>query len=129
MLRHTIYKIEDHIAKSSGEIKEIFSKLSKKVFEIDGNITPHPTKEYIGYAVNGKILAAIKFKRDYLIIELYRVQPEDLNDPKKMVEYIPFSFEYHNKHISRFEIKSDESINYALDLIRQVYGITFNKSN
>lgn len=128
MLRPTKYNIQNHIEKSSSKVQIIFKDLSQKVSRIDNNFIHHPTKDYIAFAIRGKIISAIKFRKGYLVIELYRVQPQDLDDSRSSVKYVKFSFEDHNKHISYFDVKDESDIDYAVNLIKQVYSLTFKNS-
>jgi hypothetical protein len=55
-----------------------------------------------------------------------RVQPKDFSDPEKKVTYMDMSVKYYNKHISVFDIKSSEDIDYAIFLVKQLLKMFFS---
>jgi len=55
------------------------------------------------------------------LLELYRVKPEDLKDPEEQTRYSKNSFKYYGKHVTQFDVKDEEGIDYAMSLVKQVY--------
>jgi predicted transport protein len=115
------YSVEDHIKASWSKAKELFDDFSQRVLELDPRFEIHPVKYYIGFNIDNKNVVAIKVRSSKLLLELLRVQPKDLKDPEKRTRYMKNSFEYYNKHITQFDINSDEDIDYAMSLVKQVY--------
>lgn len=120
-IRH--YSIDDHIKPSWSKAKELFSEFSKRVLELDSRFEINPVKYYIGFSIENKNVFAIKVRTSKLLLELFRVQPEDLSDPEGRTLYRKNSFKYFNKHITQFEIKTDNDMDYAISLVKQVLKI------
>lgn len=115
------YTIGDHFNEGWENSRELFEDLRERILDLDDRIKENPVKNYIGYKINNSLLVVIKVQKSKLILELLRVEPKDLKDPEESVYYRKKSYEYYNKHISRFNIKNSEDINYAMFLIKQVY--------
>lgn len=115
------YSVEDHIKPSWSKAKELFDEFSQRVLELDPRFEIHPVKYYIGFNIENKNVIAVKVRTTKLLLELLRVQPKDLKDPEKKTRYRKNSFEYYNKHITQFDINSEDDIDYAMSLVKQVY--------
>jgi predicted transport protein len=115
------YSLDDHFKEGWDEMKELYESLSEKVFALDGRIEAVPTKNYIGFKIDKNVLIAITIRKSKLRIELYRVQPENLNDPNKVLSYIKTSMKFYNKHVSEFFVNTPDEVDYALFLVKQVY--------
>jgi predicted transport protein len=115
------YSVEDHIKPNWNKAKELFDEFSQRVLELDPRFEIHPVKYYIGFNIENKNVVAIKVRTTKLLLELLRVQPKDLKDPEKRTRYKKNSFEYYNKHVTQFDINSEDDIDYAMSLVKQVY--------
>jgi len=115
------YSVEDHIKPNWSKAKELFDEFSQRVLELDPRFEIHPVKYYIGFNIENKNVVAVKVRSSKLLLELLRVQPKDLKDPEKRTRYRKNSFEYYNKHITQFDINSEDDIDYAMSLVKQVY--------
>ncbi|HPT66017.1 MAG TPA: DUF5655 domain-containing protein [Candidatus Woesebacteria bacterium] len=115
------YSVEDHLKPQWDKAKTLFEIISQKILEIDPEFEIHPVKNYIGFNINGKNVVSIKTQASGLLLELLRVKPEDLKDPEKKVRYVDTSFEHWGKHVSRYNIETEDDIDYAMMLIKQVY--------
>jgi len=115
------YSIKDHIKPGWSKAKELFDEFSQRVLELDPRFEIHAVKYYIGFNIENKVVFNTKIRASKLLVELYRVQPKDLRDPEKKTRYRKNSFEYYNKHITQFDIKNEDDIDYAMSLVRQVY--------
>jgi predicted transport protein len=115
------YSLNDHFKPNWGKAKTLFDILSQRILDLDSKFEIHPVKNYIGYNINGKNVVNVKTRVSSLLLELLRVKPEDLKDPENKVVYIESSFANLNKHVSKFDIKTEDDIDYALMLIKQVY--------
>lgn len=115
------YSVEDHLKPQWDKAKTFFEMISQKILEIDPEFEIHPVKNYIGFNINAKNVVAIKTQASGLLLELLRVKPEDLKDPEKKVRYVNTSFEHWGKHVSRYNIETEDDIDYAMMLIKQVY--------
>jgi len=101
--------------------KLLYEELSTRILDIDSSFVESPKKGYIGYKIGNQIIVAIVPQKNRLILEFNRTQPKDVDDPKGLVEYIPKSLEYKNRHMSRMFIENNSVINYAISITEQVY--------
>jgi len=115
------YSVEDHIKPNWSKAKELFDEFSQRVLELDPRFEIRPVKYYIGFNIENKNIVAVKVRTTKLLLELLRVQPKDLKDPEKRTKYRKNSFEYYNKHITQFDINSEDDIDYTMSLVKQVY--------
>ncbi len=115
------YSIEDHVKPTWNKARELFNIFSQRVLELDPRFEMHPVKYYIGFNIENKVVFNVKIRSSKLLLELYRVKPEDLKDPEKRTRYRKNSFEYYNKHVTQFDIDNEDDIDYAVSLVKQVY--------
>jgi len=115
------YSLDDHIKPHWDKAKELFEELSQRVLELDSRFEIKPVKFYIGFNIENKNVITVKVRSSKVLLELLRVQPKDLKDPEKRTRYRKNSFEYYNKHITQFDIASEDDIDYAMSLVKQVY--------
>ncbi len=115
------YSLADHIRPNWNVAKELFDEFSQRVMDLDSRFEIKPVKYYIGFNIDGKNAIALKVRTSKLLIELLRVKPKDLKDPEKRTKYQKNSFKYYNKHVTQFEIKNEDDIDYAMLLVKQVY--------
>jgi predicted transport protein len=115
------YSVEDHFKEGWDESKELYEALREKILELDSRLEEHAQKNYIGYSIDKSNVFSIQIYKSKILVELYRVRPQDLKDPEKRVRYRKKSFKYYHKHISLYDIKDEEDIDYAMFLIKQVY--------
>jgi len=101
--------------------RELYENLKTKILELDNRINEVPTKAYIGYKIGKNVMFDLNIRKSNIDVHFYRIRPKDIKDPEKRVEYINSSMEYWNKHVSRFYIKDEADIDYAMFLIKQVY--------
>jgi len=114
------YSIEDHF-KNDWISRDIFNLLRDRIFSLDKRIEEVPTKTYIGYKIGSLVLFNITTRSNKIEVQLYRVKPSDLTDQENKLKYIEKSMEHWNKHVSKFFIDSEDDIEYAIFLIKQVY--------
>lgn len=115
------YSLEDHLKPSWDRTKALFDAFSHRVLELDSRFETHPVKLYVGFNINGKNVVAVKPQASKLLLELLRVQPEDLQDPEKRTKYVKRSYEFYHKHVTQFNIENEDDIDYAVMLTKQVY--------
>jgi len=115
------YTIEDHIKPHMENTRVLFDALSERIMEIDARLLIHPTKFYIAFTIEGKNVIQVTPKVSKITLDLLRVEPKDLKDPENRVSYMNNSYKWYSQHVSQFEIKNEEDIDYAISLIKQVY--------
>lgn len=114
------YTVDDHFNKWWDESREIYEKLSEKILALDSRIDEDPKKQYIGYKIGNKIVVEVKIYKSKVEIRLLRVKPIDLSDPDKKTKYFENSYQYFNKHISIYNITTEDDIDYWIFLAKQV---------
>jgi predicted transport protein len=124
---HSEYTIESHFQNGRLTTKELFNEFVSKVQKIDSRVSLDPKKKYIGLKIGNKVAVAISPLQSKLKLQLYRVEPTDLNDPNQKVKYKTNSFEDFNKHISYFDISTKQDVDYGLDLTKQVLDKFFSR--
>ena len=109
------FTVEHHIKKGSEKMREFFSELRSKIFEIDENIKEKSTTLSITYRIS-KNFAEIYIGKNQLKIHL---RPIDYIDPENMVEQVSESYNWTMDR--RVYIKNRDDIDYVFDLINQSY--------
>ncbi len=66
-------------------------------------------------------MITVRIRTSKLILELLRTNPENIKDPEKRLKYVKNSLEHYNQHISLFDIKNEDDIDYAMLLAKQTY--------
>lgn len=120
------YTIEEHFKARQPELKELYEEFSEKALTLDSRIEINPKKVYIAYRIWKNNVFEINVHKNSLYLNLLRVQPKDFSDPEKKVTYMDMSVKYYNKHISVFDIKSSEDIDYAIFLVKQLLKMFFS---
>lgn len=115
------YSVANHIKPHWGKAKELYEEFAQRVLELDPRFEIHPVKHYIGFNIENKVIFDIKVRASKVLVELYRVQPKDLKDPEKRTRYMKNSFKYYNKHVTQFDVKNEDDIDYAIFLVKQLY--------
>ncbi len=115
------YTVEDHFKPGWEKSRELFEDLREKILGLDDRIEENPTKLYMGYKLEDKSLVEIWVQKNKLVVRLLRIQPKDIKDLEKKVHYFKNSFKYFNKHISSYDINSEDDIEYGVYLIKQVW--------
>ncbi len=112
---------EDHFKPGWDIGKEFYLELRDKLIELDSRLDINPRQNYIGFSLNGYNVVALRLRKSSIWVDLPRVQPKDLNDPEKRVEYRKNSYQNYNVHISEFQVKGPQDVGYAFMLAKQVY--------
>ena len=115
------HSIEEHFKPEWDKAKTFFEIISQRILELDSRFDVHPVGDYIGFQINTKNVVDIKTQASGLLLELLRVRPEDLKDPDKKVSYVESSLVNWGKHVSKFKIGTEDDVDYAMTLIKQVY--------
>jgi predicted transport protein len=115
------YSLKDHLKPNWDKAKALFEMLSQRVLELDSRFEIKPVQSYIGFNLGRKNVVTVKIRESKILLELLRVKPEDLHDPEKRTRYVKNSFEYWHVHTTDFSIETEDDIDYAMTLIKQVY--------
>lgn len=117
-----VFSEEDLVSKLENG-KDYYYHLKEKVLAFEPTLIFHSTKTYIGIQKEGnwRIIMAVNFQKNRLILDYTRSQPNDFNDPKKKLIYKEKSMKYFNQHISTLVVESDDDVEYAFFLFQQAY--------
>jgi predicted transport protein len=116
------YSVDDHFKGGWDNSRMLFENFQEKILEMSNDFEVSPQKSYIGFKIEKSVIFGCDIRKSKIIIGLNRVQPKDLKDPERRTKYRKNSFKYYNKHITNFEIKSMDDIDYAVFLAKQVYN-------
>lgn len=114
------YSVDSHFENGRLIARDLYNEFAIKLKKMDNRISPDPKKKYIGFKIGKKVAVAVSPLQSKLKLQLYRVEPIDLNDPDKRVKYKTNSFEDFNKHVSYFDITNKQDIEYGLALTKQI---------
>jgi predicted transport protein len=114
------YSIEDHFKPQWDKTQSIFEMFSQRMLELDPRFVINPKKIYIGFNIDGKNVVNVQPKAAKVLLNLLRVQPQDLNDPEKKTRYMDHSYDWYHQHVTLFDIKNEEDVEYAIMLAKQV---------
>jgi predicted transport protein len=114
------YSVEDHFRPQWDRTKAIYDLFSERMLELDPRFVINPKKIYIGFNIEGKNIVNVQPKAAKVLLDLLRVQPQDLNDPEKKTRYMNHSYDWYHQHVTQFDIKSQDDVEYAIMLAKQV---------
>lgn len=114
---------EDDLLNKVKKAKELYETLKDAILLIDDALIFHSTKTYVGIQMPGnwRILAAINFRQNQLIVDYTRSKPKDFDDPEKKLVYKTNSIKHFGQYISTLVIDSNEDAKYAAFLFKQSY--------
>jgi predicted transport protein len=114
------YSVEDHFRPLWDRTKAIYDLFSERMLELDPRFVINPKKIYIGFNIDGKNVVNVQPKAAKVLLNLLRVQPQDLNDPEKKTRYMDHSYDWYHQHVTLFDIKDQDDVEYAIMLAKQV---------
>lgn len=114
--------IGDHFHDGWDSSRELFDSIREKILNLDSRLIENPNpKYYIGYKIGNLNLVSIQPYKSKLLITLSRTKPEDLKDPEKRAVLRKDCLKHYNQYLSDIEIITENEIDYAMFLIKQVY--------
>lgn len=119
------YTIDDHLAKSKPEVVALFNELGDQLSQLDRRFSANPRASYIGFALgeNGsKSILYVHPLVDKLRIDIPRIHPEDVIDPRHLLRYKPHSLERYNTPVSQLFVQNFDDIPYLIPIVREVMG-------
>jgi predicted transport protein len=102
-------------------VNEIYESLKKRIIDLDPEIQEKEQKYFRGFNKKNKMFhfAVVMFRRDCILVRLL-VPKGKLNDPK-LITKDKTAKEDREKRKIFFEIKSNDELDYAMELIKQAY--------
>ncbi len=114
------YSVEDHFKPQWEKTKAIYDLFSERMLELDPRFRANPKKIYIGFNIDRNNVVNVQPKAAKVLLHLLRVQPKDLNDPEKKTRYMNHSYDWYHQHVTQFDIKNEDDVEYAIMLAKQV---------
>lgn len=115
------YSEDDFLKPEWKNTKELYEDLSQQIQNMDERLEVRPVKYYIGFHIEGRNLVQVVPQKTKIQVQLMRTEPKDLRDPEGKVKYMNNSYTWYGQHVSVYDISSEEEIDYAMMLIRQLY--------
>lgn len=119
-----VYDVASHFAGVKAASFDMYEHLRDKMAQWLPEIQENPRKNYIGFSLkdNGTdTLVYIHVHGDGLRLDIPRIVPKDIVDPLAKLTYKKGSRERFNTPISYLVVRSEDDVDYALSVLRQVY--------
>ena len=113
-----VYTEEDHLVSCSERILELYEQIKSKILSWD-DIELYPTKLYIGFKLNNRVITDIGFQKNH-IKQHINLKVGQLDDPKNL--FYDISTKGHwgvGDYEARFD--DDVDVDYLISLVRQSY--------
>lgn len=117
------YAVDDHLKKTTEEVKNLFFKLREKIVALDESIKEEPQKFYIAYKLSTNF-ADIEFYKNHLKIFL-NIKSGRLEDPRSLARDMekPKHIGHHGNGDYEVKLGSEDDINAVFALIKQSYDL------
>lgn len=112
------YTLEDHLAKASEPIKDLFTKLQREIFELDTRVQEKPVSWYIGYKIRYHNFCSVSVYKEKLRVH---TRVDKIDDPKGKFKKIPAKWAWGKTAIWYTDISKENEIDYAMMVVRQGY--------
>jgi predicted transport protein len=103
-------------------VKTLFDEFAAGMKKIDSGFEVNATKKNIGFMKAGKNIVQLVIQQKQIIVQLLRVQPDDILDPDKRMKYVQYSMSDYGKHISEVSVQNESDLEYALILVREIFN-------
>lgn len=119
-----VYTEEDHLARCSESIQELFEELKSRILLLD-DLEVSPTKFYIGFKLNNKVITDVEFLKGH-IKQRVNLKSGQLDDPKGFFRDVSNVGHW---GLGDYEAKYDTEVDldYLMSLIKQSY--TYHKQH
>ncbi len=125
-----VYNVSDHFTGAKNDTYSLYETFKDKLSTVYPNINENPRGGYIGFSLreNGwDTLVYVHPQVGSLRLDIPGIRPESVNDPLSLVSYKKNSFESKNTPVSLLYVKSEDDIDYAMSIFRQVIKLRFDK--
>jgi predicted transport protein/uncharacterized protein YkuJ len=123
-----VYSVDDHFAGSREATRELYESLRDKLSALAPTVHENPRGNYIGFSLkdNGNdTFVYTHIQANGMRLDIPRIRPEDINDMLGLTKYKDNSFERMSTPVSQMYVHSEEDIDYAVSIIRQVLKLKF----
>ncbi|MFH0770096.1 MAG: hypothetical protein V1926_01830 [Candidatus Peregrinibacteria bacterium] len=114
------YTVDNHFKEGWGDGRAIFDALLPQLMKLHPSFALHTTKSHISLKIGWRVVCYLHAQKHGLVIDIARSRPRDFKDPEKRVKYIQKSMEHWGQHVSKFILRSEDDVPYALMLAKQV---------
>jgi predicted transport protein len=114
------YTVDDHFKEGWNDSRAIFDALLPQLMKLHPSFALHTTKSHISLKIGWRVVCYIHAQKHALVIDIARSRPKDFKDPEKRVTYIEKSMEHWGQHVSKFSLRSEDDVPYAIMLAKQV---------
>jgi len=114
------YSVDGHFKPQWDKTRALYDLFFERMLELDPRFVMNPKKIYIGFNIEGKNVVNVQPRAAKILLNLLRVQPQDLNDPEKKTRYMDHSYDWYHQHVTLFDIKTVDDVEYAVMLARQL---------
>lgn len=113
-----VYEEDDHLQRCSEAIKELYDELKSRILSLDG-LEVSPTKTYIGFKHNNRIITDVEFLRNH-IKQRVNLKLGHLDDPKELFRDMSTLGHW---GLGDYEAKygPEVDLDYLMSLVKQSY--------
>lgn len=123
-----VYEVNDHFGPSKEEAFALYEYLRDKLTTFEPSIHENPRRHYIGFSLKENGLDTLVYVHPQthgLRLDVPRTRPETVNDPMTKLSYIKGSLEHYNSPVSTVTVKTEDDVEYAIGLLKQVRANSF----
>jgi predicted transport protein len=120
-----VYNEDDHLAKGSEEIVQIYESLKARILELD-DIEISPMKVYIGFKLSNKTITDVDIRKNSMK-QRVNLKKGSLDDPKKLFYDVSKKGHWGLGDYETVHTNSEIDIDYVMSLVKQAYN--FHKKN
>ena len=112
-----VFTEDNHIAKASDAIEQLYLKLKTAILNLDDDVEINPRKHFVGFKCTGKTFTDVVIQKKGLKLFI-NLKSGELNDPLKLSRDVSNVGHWGN---GAYEIQfsNDEQLEYILSLIKQ----------
>jgi predicted transport protein len=119
-----VFRVDDHFQGIKLEFRPLYEYLKEKIFALDPRFKENPRAPYIGFMLGEQFgtstVVYVRVLKEKIRITLPKIRPEDVNDHLKKLTYRKGSIESKNTPESELIINSEEDVDYAAFITKQV---------
>lgn len=112
--------IEDVIKTASPELKRLFFELRNSILELGDEVREKVGGWYIDYRKTSTFVTILPQSKNNRLVIYIKMGDKKIEDPRGLTSQIPKSYQY-GKLNTQFNIKEEDQLDYAMQLIRQAY--------
>lgn len=123
----SVHSIDEHFTGSRNAIRPLYEQFRDQLLAAFPNLQENPRGKYIGFSFgsNGNdTLVYVHPKSSWIWLDIPRITPNTITDHLNKLHYKEGSLENKNTPVSQMKLESEDDVNYAVLLLRQVYQET-----